>query len=143
MISNSYQISLILMACGISNSSISQKNIHSNVLIIITDEKGYGDSGVTGNSQIKTHVIDGFARKSLIFNDFCVSPVCAPKPIMAKEQMYLETNTIINQMKNDLNTNIIETNNVSLPELNCAIIPYYLFEGKGILPFWVEIEKIF
>lgn len=56
------------------------------------------------------------------------------KPIMAKGQMYLETNTIINQMKNDLSTDVIE--------MNGELIPYYLIDGKMILPFWVEIEKI-
>ena len=56
--------------------------------------------------------------------------------------MYLETNTIINQMKNDLNTDIIEMKNVSLPEMEGELIPYYLIGGKSILPFWVEIKKI-
>lgn len=64
------------------------------------------------------------------------------KPIRAKGQMYLETNTIINQMKNDLNTDIIEMKNVSLPEMEGELIPYYLIGGKSILPFWVEIKKI-
>jgi len=45
-------------------------------------------------------------------------------------------------MKNNLNTDIIEMNNVSLPEMNGELIPYYLIDGKMILPFWVEIEKI-
>ena len=56
--------------------------------------------------------------------------------------MYLETNTIINQMKNDQNTDVIEMKNVSLPEINGELIPYYLIKGKMILPFSVEIEKV-
>jgi arylsulfatase len=64
------------------------------------------------------------------------------KPIVGKGQMYLETNTIINQMKNDLNTDIIEMNNVSLPEMDGELIPYYSIGVKNILPFWVEIKKI-
>ena len=63
-------------------------------------------------------------------------------PIVAKGQMYLETNTIINQMRNELNTDIIEMKNVSLPEMNGELIPYYLIDGKMIFPFWVEIEKM-
>jgi arylsulfatase len=61
---------------------------------------------------------------------------------VGKGQMYLETNTIINQMKNDLNTDIIEMNNVSLPEMDGELIPYYSIGVKNILPFWVEIKKI-
>lgn len=64
------------------------------------------------------------------------------KPIVAKGQMYLETNTIINQMKNEWNTDVIEMNNVNLPEMDGDLIPYYLLGGKSILPFYVEIEKI-
>ena len=64
------------------------------------------------------------------------------KPMVAKGQMYLETNTIINQMKNDLNTDVIEMNNVSLPEMEGELIPYYLIGSKSIFPFWVEIEKV-
>jgi hypothetical protein len=56
--------------------------------------------------------------------------------------MYLETNTIINQMKNDQHTDVIEMKNVSLPEINGELIPYYLTKGKMILPFSVEIEKV-
>lgn len=64
------------------------------------------------------------------------------KPIAANGAMYLETNTIINQMKNDINTDIIEMKNISLPEINGELIPYYLIKGKMILPFSVEIEKV-
>lgn len=63
------------------------------------------------------------------------------KPIAAKGQMYLETNSIIHQMKNNLSTDVIEMNNVNLPEMDGELIPSYLIGGKSILPFWVEIEK--
>ncbi len=52
--------------------------VHPNVIIIITDDQGYGDLGFTGNTQIKTPVIDAFASESIRFNNFYVSPVCAP-----------------------------------------------------------------
>ena len=69
---------LMILACGFSFASIAQKNIHPNVILIITDDQGYGDLGINGNSLIKTPVIDRFAKQSLRFNDFHVSPVCAP-----------------------------------------------------------------
>jgi hypothetical protein len=63
-------------------------------------------------------------------------------PIAAHGDMYLETNTIINQMKNDQHTDMIEMKNISLPKITGELIPYYLIKGKMILPFSVEIEKM-
>jgi len=63
-------------------------------------------------------------------------------PIAAHGDMYLETNTIINQMKNDQHTDMIEMKNISLPKITGELIPYYLIKGKMILPFSVEIEKV-
>jgi arylsulfatase len=58
--------------------SFPQNEIRPNVILIITDDQGYGDLGITGNPHVKTPVIDKFARESIRFNDFYVSPVCAP-----------------------------------------------------------------
>ncbi len=58
--------------------SFSQNETRPNVILIITDDQGYGDLGITGNPHVKTPVIDKFARESIRFNDFYVSPVCAP-----------------------------------------------------------------
>ncbi|MCG6190442.1 arylsulfatase [Maribellus maritimus] len=49
-----------------------------NVLLIITDDQGYGDLRINGNPHIQTPVIDQFAKESIRFNKFYVSPVCAP-----------------------------------------------------------------
>ena len=75
---NTRKFLLMILAFGVSLGSMAQKNIHPNVILIITDDQGYGDLGISGNSQIKTPFIDRFAQQSLQFNDFHVSPVCAP-----------------------------------------------------------------
>jgi arylsulfatase A-like enzyme len=49
-----------------------------NILVIITDDQGYGDLGVHDNPKIKTPNLDQFARQSVRLKSFCVSPVCAP-----------------------------------------------------------------
>ena len=49
-----------------------------NVILIITDDQGYGDLGYTGNPHIKTPTLDQLASESIRFNNFYVSPVCAP-----------------------------------------------------------------
>jgi len=55
-----------------------QKIEHPNVILIITDDQGYGDFGFTGNPHVKTPVLDNFARQSIRFNNFYVCPVSAP-----------------------------------------------------------------
>lgn len=55
-----------------------QESPKPNVIVVITDDQGYGDVGYTGNPHIKTPVIDNFARENIRFNQFYVSPVCAP-----------------------------------------------------------------
>ena len=49
-----------------------------NILLIITDDQGYGDLGVHGNPKLRTPNLDRLARESVAFQSFYVSPVCAP-----------------------------------------------------------------
>ena len=49
-----------------------------NVILIMTDDQGFGDLGYNGNPHIKTPVLDKFASENIRFNKFYVSPVCAP-----------------------------------------------------------------
>ena len=49
-----------------------------NVLVIVTDDQGYGDLGIHGNPKIETPRLDRLARQSVRFRSFYVSPVCSP-----------------------------------------------------------------
>ncbi|MEO0469343.1 MAG: arylsulfatase [Bacteroidota bacterium] len=49
-----------------------------NVLLILTDDQGYGDLSLHGNDSIDTPVLDQFANQAVRLNQFHVSPVCAP-----------------------------------------------------------------
>ncbi len=49
-----------------------------NVILIVTDDQGYGDLGATGNPTIRTPRLDALAGQSARFRSFCVSPVCSP-----------------------------------------------------------------
>lgn len=49
-----------------------------NVVVFLADDLGYGDVGCHGNPYVKTPQIDAFAREAVEFNQFYVSPVCAP-----------------------------------------------------------------
>ncbi|MCL6259894.1 arylsulfatase [Aquiflexum sp. TKW24L] len=49
-----------------------------NILLIITDDQGWGDLSYHGNEVIETPHLDSLAAQSVIFERFYVSPVCAP-----------------------------------------------------------------
>ncbi len=60
------------------NITFAQEINHPNVVLILTDDQGFGDLGIHGNTLIQTPVIDRLAKESIRFNNFLVSPVCAP-----------------------------------------------------------------
>lgn len=49
-----------------------------NIVLVITDDQGYGDLGCHGNEKIRTPNLDRFAKQSIELTQFYVSPVCAP-----------------------------------------------------------------
>jgi arylsulfatase/arylsulfatase A len=49
-----------------------------NIVLIITDDQGYGDLGITGNPVLDTPNIDALARGGATMTKFYVSPVCSP-----------------------------------------------------------------
>jgi arylsulfatase A-like enzyme len=49
-----------------------------NVLLVITDDQGYGDLGCHGNPVVKTPTIDRFATQAVECTHFYVCPVCSP-----------------------------------------------------------------
>ena len=70
---------IFLIICVILNvNGFSQNKIKPNVILIVTDDQGYGDFGFTGNPHVKTPAIDALAKKSVLFDNFYVSPVCSP-----------------------------------------------------------------
>jgi arylsulfatase A-like enzyme len=49
-----------------------------NILIIITDDQGWGDVGIHENKIISTPNMDNLSKSGINFDRFFVSPVCAP-----------------------------------------------------------------
>ncbi len=49
-----------------------------NIVVILTDDQGWGDLGVHGNTNLQTPAADSFARDGALFERFYVSPVCSP-----------------------------------------------------------------
>jgi arylsulfatase len=49
-----------------------------NVIVILTDDQGYGDFSCHGNPVLKTPCMDKVAREGVDFADFHSTPVCTP-----------------------------------------------------------------
>ncbi len=68
--------SMVLAACTSRSVELPKKG--PNILLIMTDDQGYGDIGFNGNHLIRTPVMDSLARRGTRIDPFYVSPVCAP-----------------------------------------------------------------
>src|SRR5947199_6954271 len=49
-----------------------------NIVLVMSDDQGFGDLGCHGNPVIKTPVVDRFATQAVECTNFYVCPVCSP-----------------------------------------------------------------
>jgi arylsulfatase A-like enzyme len=49
-----------------------------NVVVVLTDDQGWGDLSIHGNTNLATPTIDSLARQGALFEHFYVQPVCSP-----------------------------------------------------------------
>ena len=59
-------------------SQTNTRRTKPNVLVILTDDQGYGDMSCHGNPVLKTPNIDRLHAESVRFTDFHVAPMCTP-----------------------------------------------------------------
>jgi len=62
----------------LNTTTIASSNEHPNVIVVLTDDQGYGDMACHGNPWIKTPAMDKLCSESVSFTNFHVSPTCAP-----------------------------------------------------------------
>ncbi len=71
---NRLNITLVALIASVASAIADRPNI----LLIMTDDQGYWDTGVTGNPHINTPNMDRIAREGIQFTRFYAAPVCAP-----------------------------------------------------------------
>ena len=49
-----------------------------NIILIMSDDQGWGDLSASGNTNLNTPNIDAIARNGVSFENFYVQPVCSP-----------------------------------------------------------------
>jgi arylsulfatase A-like enzyme len=52
--------------------------VQPNVIVVMTDDQGYGDLAAHGNPVLKTPNLDQLASQSIRLTDFHVAPMCTP-----------------------------------------------------------------
>ena len=67
-----------LLSIFISCNSNIDSQVHPNIILILTDDQGWGDLSLNGNEDLHTPNIDKIALNGVIFDRFFVSPVCSP-----------------------------------------------------------------
>jgi arylsulfatase A-like enzyme len=72
------QISLGILFFALLTCSCQNRQDRPNIILIITDDQGYGDFGCKGNPLIETPNLDAMAGRSAEMTNYYVSPVCAP-----------------------------------------------------------------
>jgi arylsulfatase len=87
-----------------------------NIILILTDDQGYGDFSCTGNPILKTPHMDRLAREGVQLTNFHVSPTCSPTrsallsgrhefmngvthTIFERERLRLDTTTLAQVLK--------------------------------------------
>jgi arylsulfatase A-like enzyme len=68
-------LSVFFSACNNDQNDAGGK---PNVIIILTDDQGWGDLSIHGNTNLQTPQIDKLATNGASFDRFYVSPVCSP-----------------------------------------------------------------
>ena len=74
-------VSVVLLAFIAGESGLCAAELagrRPNIILVMTDDQGYGDLACHGNPIIQTPHIDRLHAGSVRFTDFQVSPTCAP-----------------------------------------------------------------
>jgi arylsulfatase len=99
-----------------------------NIILILTDDQGYGDLGRNGNPVLKTPNLDRMYDEGIHFEDFHVSPSCAPTRSCLMTGMH--------EFKNGITHTIFERDRLSLSARTVADVLKGAGYATGIFGKW-------
>ena len=70
---------LCLSCTGVSFAANPQKSGKPNIILVMADDQGWGDTGYNGHPFVKTPALDAMAKDGFVFDRFYAgAPVCSP-----------------------------------------------------------------
>ena len=85
-----------------------------NVVLVMSDDQGYGDLSIHGNPVLRTPNIDRIAREGVQFTQFHVNPVCSPTRSSLLTGRYCYRTGVVDTY---LGRSMMYPDEVTLPEL--------------------------
>lgn len=86
---------MMFAVLSFSQQLVNAQSKQPNVVLILTDDQGWGDLGMHGNPWLETPNIDSLAKQGTEFKNFYVSPLCAPsRAEMLTGRYHLKTGVI-------------------------------------------------
>ena len=118
----------LIMGLGATAAGEGLAGKRPNIIVILTDDQGYGDLGRNGNQVIKTPNLDRMYDESMHFEDFHVSPTCSPtrSSIMSGKH----------EFKNGVTHTILERERMSLKSTTIAQVLKSAGYTTGIFGKW-------
>lgn len=117
-----------ISACNISSKMLTLRNRRPNIILILTDDQGYGDLGCLGNPILKTPNLDKLHARSTRLTCFQVSPTCAPT------RSSLMTGR--HEFKNGVTHTILERERLCLDATTLALMLQQSGYATGIFGKW-------
>ena len=97
-----------------ASALLAQRRRGPNVILIITDDQGYGDVSIHGNDKVRTPNMDRIAREGVQFTQFHVNPVCSPTRASLMTGRYYYRTGVVDTF---LGRSMMHTDEVTLAEV--------------------------
>jgi arylsulfatase len=99
-----------------------------NIILIMTDDQGYGDMSCHGNPILKTPHLDRLHSESVRFTDFHVSPTCSPTRAALMTGMH--------EFRSGVTHTIMERERLRLAQVTLAELLLAAHYSTGIFGKW-------